>query len=201
MTPLSEVLRDLPVKTRREFWPATEHYPLFRIGSLSVPYIPLVGNGEGGVDEFAPADVDTRVKRDLYTLPRELAALQPTAIAAHHRANALPQTVGVHPMMDTDKCRLCNLQRHAHPKDPNRAQLSVEIQRLKYFDYIAANEFLDTSLGDDTIRIRFTTRFQPREQPQIDLARLELSNIIGVGAFYITGDNKLVLSKRSSVVA
>lgn len=201
MTPLNDVLPALPAKTRREFGPATKHYPLFRIGPLSVSYIPLVGKGEAGVDEFGPDDVDTRVEQELYTLPEELATLQPRAIAAHHAANALPQTVSAHPMADTDKGRLCHLQRRTYPKDPNRTQLSVEIQRLKYFDYMAANEFLDTSLGDDTIRTRFTTRFQPHEQPHIDLARLELSNIIGVGALLITADNKLVISKRSSVVA
>ena len=199
MTPLELIAADLPPKTQPTFGAADPHYALFRLGTATVPFIPLVGSGNRGEEEFSLDDVRVTVRSEPYVPPAELQSLR-AAAARKFRGdgNGEPRAEDARP----GKCRLARLERETVATS-GRSRLALEVQPLHYEDYVTANAFLDTELVSEaepaeTIRTRYTTGAGGRKP---DPARLELSNICGVGVVYVTSEDQLILSRRTSSVA
>ena len=199
MTPLDHIAADLPPKTLPTFGAAEPHYALFRLGSATVPFIPLVGSPNPGEQEFTVDDVRVTARSRPYIPPVELQSLRTIALRAYRGdGNGEPEIELARP----EKCRLARLERRT--RLPNgRPGLAVVVQPLHYEDFVAANAFLDTRLGRkanrvETIRTRYTMGAGGGKP---DPARLDLSNICGVGVVYMTADDELILSRRASSVA
>ena len=199
MTPLDRIAANLALKTLPTFGVADPHYPLFHVGPAAVPFIPLVGSPNRGEEEFGLDDVRVTARSDPYVPPRQLLSLKAVALRAYcGDGEGEAETEAAPPA----KCRLARLEQETGLTS-GRPRLAVEVQPLHYEDYVTANAFLDTTLGngrreEETIRTRYTLR-PGGEKP--DPARLELSNICGVGVVYVTADDELILSRRTSSVA
>ncbi len=198
MISLDHVTADLPVKTRPMFGAADEHYALFRVGPAAVPFIPLFGSSEPGEEEFGLGDVEVTLRRDPYVPPAELRSLKRPALGAYlgDRAGEAEAEFG-----RPAKCRLVRLEQKRHATS-GRLGLGLELQPLHYEDYITANAFLDTPLGEgpgeETLRTLYTLG-RAGEKP--DPSWIELSNICGVGVVYLTRDDELIPARRSASVA
>ncbi len=199
MTPLDLIVADLPRKTQPTFGAADPHYALFRLGTATVPFIPLVGSGNRGEEEFSLDDVRVTVRSEPYVPPAELQPLRAAAVRKFRGdGNGEPRKEDSRP----GKCRLARLEREI-VSTSGRSRLALEVQPLRYEDYVTANAFLDTRPAGETekaetIRTRYTTGAGGGKP---DPARLELSNICGVGVVYVTSEDQLILSRRTSSVA
>ena len=199
MTPLDHIVADLPPKTLPTFGAADPRYALFHVGPAAVPFIPLVGSPNRGDEEFVLDDLRVTTRAEPYVPPAELLSLRAVALRAFRgERDGEPETELARP----EKCRLARLEKETGSTN-GRPSLAVEVQPLHYEDFVAANAFLDTTLGngrreEETIRTRYTLR-PGGGKP--DPARLELSNICGVGVVYVTADDELILSRRTSSVA
>ncbi len=199
MTPLNLIAAELPRKTQPTFGAADPHYPLFHLGTATVPFIPLVGSGNRGEEEFTVDDVRITVRSEPYVPPAELQSLRAAAVRKFRGdANAELRADDAQP----EKCRLARIAVET-PSTSGRPRLALEVQPLFYEDYVTANAFLDTGLvGEaepaETIRTRYT---MDAASGKPDPARLELSNICGVGVVYVTSEDQLILSRRASSVA
>ena len=142
--------------------------------------------------------MEVTLRRDPYVPPAELRSLKRPALGAYLGDRADEADVDLAPPA---KCRLVRLEQKRHVTS-GRLGLGVELQPLRYGDYITANAFLDTRLGEgpgeETLRTRYTLG-HAGDKP--DPSWIELSNICGVGVVYLTRDDELILACRSASLA
>jgi pimeloyl-ACP methyl ester carboxylesterase/SAM-dependent methyltransferase len=161
--------------------PELRYSNVMHIGSIAIPYVPLLGGWESGRNEYTRGDVSVTLDTaSEYRLPHELEGNQVDTDAVE-----LGQT----------KCRLLDYQ---YPIAPGSYLVKLTFSRVQYSDYLKSGEFLDYRIPNDPITT-FRDRFAQSEIISNPGASA-LTNITGVGVFIVTRDDKIIVSRHSDNV-
>jgi 2-polyprenyl-3-methyl-5-hydroxy-6-metoxy-1,4-benzoquinol methylase len=151
---------------------------LFRMATLELPYIRLLGTCEPQSIEFYEGEVDVRVRPHAFALPPQYSHIQATAYT-------------------TRRCRFLEYELERVTSD--HYQLYLAFEETSYVDYLRTGPHLDEpdpSHPGQTFRqaiVAAPTNWQ-------DFSAWPLPNICGAGVFVITADDQVILSERSASV-
>jgi 2-polyprenyl-3-methyl-5-hydroxy-6-metoxy-1,4-benzoquinol methylase len=165
---------------------------LFRLASLTIPYIPLFTSDAPEVNEYRRHEVEVDPELDEFRLPDEFRrnALPPSFEEKLTREEAVAEPLH------------CRFKRYrpsfTAPGFPGH--LSIALAQVDYLDYLRSGEFLDALLPGRSGKT-FREVFAPEVPGATDFDALPLTNICGVGVFVISGDDKLLVAHHSHFVS
>lgn len=163
----------------------TRHYAnLFRIRDVEIPYIPVFGGWEGGINEFTIGEICCFTDSEyIYSAPAEISSYADSEYEPLH-GEELPNSV-----------RLQGYNWLVGNQDVRKVP-TFHFARVKYGDYRKISVILDKAIPFSNCTFR--DKYAPTIEHQISESKL--SNICGVGIFVITRDNQIVITRQSKNV-
>lgn len=158
----------------------------FNIGSLELPYLPIISSWNKGVNEYRYGDVYINKVKQPYTPPSDF-------INYFYNLPEEKQRI-INENSYEPKVRLENY-RVVNKSGSMPSEIVLDLTEIRYSDFLKTNCILDEKIPASTLTFR-----EKYFEKDGSLVKNYLSNICGVGIFIITADQKIIATKTSNYV-